>query len=63
MLKKIILILLLILNNNCSYKPILATKNYDFHKSYFDKKLHAKTKIQPKMQKLQINCITTECCV
>lgn len=30
MLKKIILILLLILNNNCSYKPILATKNYDF---------------------------------
>ena len=30
MLKKIILILLLILNNNCSYKPVLATKNYDF---------------------------------
>lgn len=30
MLKKIILILLLILNINCSYKPILATKNYDF---------------------------------
>ena len=30
MLKKIILILLLIVNNNCSYKPILATKDYDF---------------------------------
>ncbi len=30
MLKKIILILLLIVNNNCSYKPVLATKNYDF---------------------------------
>ena len=30
MLKKTILLILLIVLNNCSYKPILATKNYDF---------------------------------